>query len=236
MVNKFCCVLSAIIMACGLVGGGYFAVKKVTSNREMIEVKGLSERIVRSDCCEIEIHIKNYDTNIEKMYAKHKNDKEIVMEQLRTWGVKDSEISGYSCDVQNRTEYDSSAKETKFAIDEGIYITTQDLNKAKDIKLKLPDLMLKDVFVTCSYKYKISDFNKIKTEMLKEAAQNARECAEAFIGALDRRLGDVVYLNQGAIIIKAPNESDESSWSSSESQSVEKKLRLVVRAGFKKAD
>ena len=69
---------------------------------------------------------------------------------------------------------------------------------------------------------------------MKEAAQNARDCAKSFVGAIDEELGELVYLNQGVISISASDESEASNSWYEQVKSVEKKLRLVVRAGFKK--
>jgi hypothetical protein len=72
--------------------------------------------------------------------------------------------------------------------------------------------------------------------MMREASENARKSAEAFIAPHNKGLGKVIYLKQGEITVRAENEAEDTDrWDTKEKTSVYKKLRLVVRAGFTKS-
>jgi hypothetical protein len=74
-------------------------------------------------------------------------------------------------------------------------------------------------------------------EMMREASENAKKNAEAFIAPYGQRINKVAYLRQGEITIRSADETEsEESWNSKESTSLHKKLRLVIRAGFTKSN
>ena len=45
------------IIAVGLSFGGYFSAKQISSAKQLIEVKGLSEKIVKSELCTINMGV-----------------------------------------------------------------------------------------------------------------------------------------------------------------------------------
>jgi hypothetical protein len=72
--------------------------------------------------------------------------------------------------------------------------------------------------------------------MMRDASEHARKSADACACVHGQKLGTLVYLRQGEISIRAEDESSETSeWNSSEAISINKRLRLVVQAGFSKS-
>ena len=225
------------IIAVGLSFGGYFSAKQISSAKQLIEVKGLSEKIVKSDLCTITIDVENTGETIEDTQKQLQKFVDIILDDLKKINLnrKDVIITSRTYD-RNTEEYNDGKRVNvrKFEMTKSLKISTDNIDAPKAIEDMLSGWLAKNILVRCEYEYKLSDFNKLKKEMMKEAAQNARDCAQSFVGALGEELGELVYLNQGIISISASDESEASNSWYGQTRSVDKKLRLVVRAGFKK--
>lgn len=227
------------IIATGLASFGYV---KSYDNR-LIEVKGLSEKTVKADIGDMSISISNSGyANLEDLYKKRISDKEKVIDFLKKQGITDDEIVNFSMNTSDYNEEDKTTsasgittidRKKFFRSDDTINIKTTQLEKINEIKSEIVKLSSEGVLLTYNYSYKLTNFINVKLEMMKEASQNARKNAEAFVEPQGVKIGKVAYLRQGEITIRAEDESENvSSWDSQESQSINKKLRLVIRAGF----
>ena len=233
--------LSALVIAGGLLGLGYFGAREFNSRSNLIEVKGLSEKVVKADVGNLFITIINngYD-KLDELYKKRTSDHEKLMKFLKENGVTDEEIvesdnntSEYSDDIRTGTSSYTTVR--KIRSRDSINIRTTDLPKIASIREKIIKLSSEGVLISCDYNYKLTNFIDLKLEMMKEASENARKNAEVFIAPQGAQLGENVYLRQGEVIITAEDEKENvQDWNSKESQSINKKLRLVVRAGFSK--
>jgi hypothetical protein len=241
---KYVCLLGTSIIACGLVGFGYFSSKNMRESSELIEVKGLSEKSVKADVGEISITIQNSEADLEKLYKKHSANKDKVSGLLKSLGVTDEEIVNFSTHVWENEEEDKTIssgttvavkKRKYYKSDDKINVRSKDFEKIDKIKEEIVKLSSEGIFATYDYAYYLTNFSDIKMQMMREASQNARKSAEAFIEPHGQRVDKVVYLRQGEITIRSDGESEDTeSWNSKEKTSVNKKLRLVVRAGFTK--
>jgi hypothetical protein len=127
-------------------------------------------------------------------------------------------------------------KRKYFKADDKLCVHTSDFDKIDKIKGDIIKLSSDGVFVTCKYAYQLTNFADIKMQMMREASENARKNAEAFIEPHNQSIGKVAYLKQGEITIRAENEAEDTNqWDTKEKTSIYKKLRLVVRAGFLKS-
>ena len=224
------------VIALGLSFAGYFSAEKISSSKQLIEVKGLSERIVKSDLCVITISVEDLGETIELTQKQLQKSVDIILADLKKLNLSEKDIV-ITSRTYDRTveEYNDGQKVNvrKFEIAKSLKISTSNIDTPKEIENMLSGWLSKNILVHCNYEYKLSDFNKLKKDMMKEAAQNARDCAKSFVEAIDEELGELVYLNQGVISISASDEAESNSWYN-KNESTEKKLRLVVRAGFKK--
>ncbi len=237
--STFGLLIFGCIVAIGLASFGYIK----HSDDRLVEVKGLSEKTVRADIGDMSISISNSGyVNLEDLYKKRVSDKEKVINFLKNQGITDDEIVNF---FMNTSDYNEENKTTSasgiitidrkkfFRSDDTISIRTTQLEKIGKIKSEIVKLSSEGVLLTYNYSYKLTNFINVKLEMMKEASQNALENAKAFVEPQGVNIGRVAYLRQGEITIRAEDESENvSSWDSQESQSANKKLRLVIRAGF----
>ena len=90
-----------------------------------------------------------------------------------------------------------------------------------------------NILISCVYSYKFTDFQSLKLDMLNEASKNAQESAIAAVSPYNKHIVGISYMRQGEVSIRAENEfEDVEYWNSNEKTSINKRIRLVVRAGF----
>lgn len=230
-------VICAGLIAAGIVGAAFLCSKHMGQSDNLIVVKGLSEKIVRSDIGEIVVTIRNQNEKIPELYKKQTADRKRVMEILKQQNIAESEIVDSSSDISMVERENSKKQLTRyFNAEDTIIVSTKDLDKIEKLKAGLMTLPLEGIYVTYTYQYKLTNFPNIKLEMMKEAGENTLQNARAFVSSINGcSVGPVAYLRQGEIEITAVTDSASTSyWSSSEKTSIYKKLRLVVRAGYNK--
>ncbi|MDR1982704.1 MAG: SIMPL domain-containing protein [Holosporaceae bacterium] len=241
---KYSYISASIIIACGLVGFGYFSSKNIKASSELVEVKGLSEKVVRANIGEMTVIISNSDDNFEKLYKKRISDKDKVIGFLKSQGITEEEIINSSMDASEYEEENKTIssgvttvkKHKYFKTEDKINIRTKDIGKIQKIKEGIAKLSSEGVWINYNYSYPLTNFSDIKMEMMQEASENAKKNAEAFIKPYKQKISTVVYLKQGEITIRGEDEAESiESWNSKESTSINKKLRLVIRAGFAKS-
>jgi hypothetical protein len=238
-------VVGTTIISIGLLGFGYLRTYYSQNTSNLVTVKGLAEKIVRSDLAEMSVKFSNKKfENLEDLYKKRMADKGKVLKFLKDHGVTNEEIVNFSMDTSDYTESSeevsdsgtvSKKKIRYFESNDEFSIKTKQLEKVNAVKADVMKLLSENVFVTYDYNYKLTNFIDIKLGMMKEASANARKNAEVFVEPQGLEICDVVYLHQGEVTIRAEDESEDvDSWNSKKDKSINKKLRLVVRAGFSK--
>ncbi|MDR2682033.1 MAG: SIMPL domain-containing protein [Holosporaceae bacterium] len=239
---KYSHALGSLIVTCGMLVFGYITLKNIRNHTQLVEVRGLSEKFVRADIGNMEIRISNRSANLEELHKKRATDKAKVMAFLKSYNVADEEITT-SSDTYETSEEEKTTEAgittTKcirhFKAEDQIKLRTADLEKIKKIREAIFNLSSEGILVTYFHSYTLTNFSNIKMQMMKEASENAKKSAEAFVEPFGKKIGKVVYLRQGEITIRGEDESEETEkWSSRESECINKKLRLVVRAGFTK--
>jgi hypothetical protein len=227
-------VTAVFVMAFLLVCSVYFAITSIVSDTRLVEVRGLSEKVVRADSAVFNIVVSNKNQNIDELYKKLVADREKVVAFLKANNITEAETKNSSLRVTEVNEYENNQIRGKcYKSSELFKIQTRELEKVENLKAKIIDLMKQRVFLSYGYSYKLSNFSDIKLKMMEEASRHARSSAEAIAAPQNQQIGEAIYLRQGETSIKAENDNGSGSYSD-ESSSLNKKLRLVVLAGFKK--
>ena len=232
----------AICIAGGLLGFGKFSFPYLSPNRDLIEVKGLSEKIIDSDIAEIKITIRNTSSDMEFLYKKKKEDKQKVLAYLKDAGFENdiykSDFSTYDYDDNIYENGKIIRKEKVYTASDEIFLKTTKFDQIENLKSKLSEFCVAKIALSYDCIYRLTDFKSLKLLMLNEAAKNARDSANAFLSDQRSSITGLAYLKQGEITINSDTQSASSSnspWESEkeEKASFRKKVRLVVRAGFK---
>ena len=232
----------AICIAGGMLGFGKFSLREWAQGRQnLIEVKGLSEKIVDADIAEIKITIKNDGYDVKALHKKREADKEKVMQLLQEMGFADevynseSSMWDYSDDIYENKKL--VGKGRLFNVTDMIFVKTKKFANIQALKERLIQLGADKIVTTCECDYKLTNFQDLKLSMIDEAAVNAFDAADKMAKIYHEKISGLSYMRQGEISIKSETESASpgDNWRAQESErsSFKKKVRLVIQAGFK---
>jgi len=177
----------------------FFAARGFSDQGSYVEVKGLSERIVKADTAIWSLNFEVKSNNIDALYADIEKNIAAIKDFLKEKGFEDSEISVAPVNI-----YQDTYKEALFRYNSNnqlsVYTSKVDAVKAASKETLL--LVKKGVTMNQNYvTFEFSDINSIKPAMLGEAIKNAREAADQFAQDSGSALGGISRGNQGVFSI-----------------------------------
>ena len=164
-----------------------------------VEVKGLSEKIMKSDTATWTISFDVKSSNIETLYSELERNKNAIESFLINSGFEKSEINMTPMSI-----YQDTYRDALFRYNAGAQISlyTKKVDLVKEVSKNTLPLLQKGVLITQSNTYfEFTDINSIKPEMLAEAIANAKISAKEFASASGSKVGNIVRANQGVIDI-----------------------------------
>ena len=177
----------------------FFAAKGFSNQGKFVEVKGLSERIVKSDRAIWSINFEVKSNSSQDLFNQIKNNVTAVTTFLKNAGFEESEISTAPANTYQDT-YEGSQYRYNARVSMSVYTDKVDLvRKTSQNTLSLIEkgIVMNDNYIN----FEISDINDIKPQMLAEAIQNARISAEQFANDSGADVGGIARANQGVISI-----------------------------------
>ena len=164
-----------------------------------VEVKGLSERIVKADVAIWTMNFEVKSNNIDSLYADIEKNTSAINTFLQEKGFEASEINVAPVNIYQDTYRDALFRynsNTQLSV----YTKKVDLvrSASKDTLL----LVKRGVTLNQnSIEFQFSDINSIKPEMLAEAIKNAKASAEQLAEESGSSLGGISRGNQGVFDI-----------------------------------
>jgi len=238
---KFDKILTALIIIGGIYITANSCIHSKKQNYVVTTVKGLSEKIIKSDVGTVKILISCSEKDTNKLFEKRQHGKNAVYEFLKKHGFSEDSISNidYSTWKNTQREFSQEEKVIKeidvFCSNDNIYINSKDVDKLKRMCLDQDELLTlsqEGINISFYQEYKVSDFSAVKMALLKDASENAKKSAQALLEPNGQTVDKIAYINQGAVVITSPESGSESTYDSSECSSIYKKFRLVVQAGY----
>lgn len=177
----------------------FWSAQNFSKQGSFVEVKGLSERIVKADVAiwTMNFEVKSNDVNL--LYADIEKNTAAITAFLKQKGFEDAEINVAPVNIYQDTYRDALFRYNS-TTQLSVYTNKVDLVKSasKDTLL----LVQKGVTLNQNYiDFQFSDINSIKPEMLAEAIKNARASAQQFAEESGSGLGSVSRGNQGVFDI-----------------------------------
>ncbi|RZI46487.1 SIMPL domain-containing protein [Candidatus Finniella inopinata] len=229
--------LVATVIALGTALSGFFigrSIEKFKTSDRAIVVKGFSEREVKSDIGDLTLTVKNPGNDLAEMKKKSDQDTKIVIAFLKSKGIKEEEITPGGAELTDRKvdNYFSvnDKLEYRYVLTTRIKVTTPKVEVIRDIGNQTAELINQQVIVGSSTRYYFTRFADLRTEMIAEATQSARQAALQFAKDSGSRVGEIRNAVQGAFSITSPNEEFN------EAGSLEKKVRVVTTVTFNLVD
>jgi hypothetical protein len=195
--NNWAWIIGLVLLSFSLVF--FFSARAFSDQGRYVEVKGLSEKIVKADVAIWSLNFEVKSNNIDALYADIEKNILAIKTFLKEKGFEDAEINVAPVNI-----YQDTYKDALFRYNSNtqlsVYTKKVDLvrSASKDT------LMLVKRGVTLnqnSIDFQFSDINSVKPEMLAEAIKNAKDSASQFAKESGSHLGSVARGNQGVFDI-----------------------------------
>jgi hypothetical protein len=199
--NKFLYISGAVIVFSIFVSiAVYLSANDFSKQGSYVEVKGLSEKIVKADTAIWTMSFEVKSNNIDSLYSDIEKNITIIKSFLSEKGFDDTEINVAPVNI-----YQDTSKEAVFRYNSTnqIAVYSKKVDLAKSSSNETLFLVKKGVVLSQNYiSFEFSDLNSIKPEMLTEAIKNARDTAKQFADNSMSSLGSVTRGNQGVFEIE----------------------------------
>ncbi len=199
--NKFLLICATAILSAVLISvASYLSAKDFSKQGSYVEVKGLSEKIVKADTAIWTLSFEVKSNNVDDLYSGIEKNIVTIKSFLKEKGFEDSEINVAPVNI-----YQDTYKEAVFRYNSSnqVSVYTKKVDKAKAASNETLFLVKKGVVLNQNYiSFEFSDLNSIKPEMLAEAIKNARTTAGQFAENSGTIAGSVTRGNQGVFEIE----------------------------------
>ncbi len=180
-------------------GAVFFASKDFSKQGSYVEVKGLSEKIVKADTAIWTLTFEVKSNSIDQLYADTEKNITAIKSFLTEKGFETSEINVAPVNVYQDTYKDAAFR---YNSTNQVAVYTKKVDLAKSASNETLLLVKKGVVLNQNYiSFEFSDLNSVKPEMLAEAIKNAKETATSFAQNAGTTVGGVNRGNQGVFDI-----------------------------------
>lgn len=164
-----------------------------------VEVKGLSEKIVKADVAIWTLNFEVKSNDIDALYSDIEKNTNAIKSFLIEKGFEDIEINIAPINIYQDT-YKDAAFRYNSTNQMSVYTNKVDLVKATS-KETLALVKRGVTLSQNSINFEFSDINSVKPEMLSESIKNAKDTAKNFAKESGASLGAVTRGNQGVFDI-----------------------------------
>jgi hypothetical protein len=164
-----------------------------------VEVKGLSEKIVKADRAIWTMNFEVKSNDITELYAEIEKNTKSIESFLIGKGFTQEEINTAPVNV-----YQDTYREALYRYNAQIQMSvfTDKVDLVRTASEQTLEIIKQGVVFTGSFiDFQFTDLNSIKPDMLAEAIENARTSAEQFANDAGANLGDISRANQGVFAI-----------------------------------
>lgn len=177
----------------------FFSARAFSSQGSYVEVKGLSEKIVKADVAVWSINFDVKSNNIDSLYADIEKNLSVITSFLKEKGFDEAEINVAPVNIYQDTYRDALFR---YNANTQLSVYTKKVDLVRSASKETLLLVKKGVTLNQnSISFQFSDINSVKPEMLAEAIKNAKETAAQFARESGSRLGKVSRGNQGVFDI-----------------------------------
>lgn len=224
--------IPALILSLGVAACGLFIAYSIVDSRkhnQYVQVKGLSEKIVKSNQAIWTIQFKTSDNDLNELYQNIAKGQQAVIEFLIKQGFARHEvhINPVSVVDNQSNSYTTNQNMKRFSANSGISLTTDKVDAVILSVQKTDALVQNGIVVTSSNThYRYTKLNSIKPQMLDEATDNAKKAALSFANNAQSQLGKIKQARQGVFTIT------DAFGSFNSGNDVMKKVRIVTTVEY----
>jgi len=173
----------------------FFAAGRFSGQGSFVEVKGLSEKIVKADTAIWSMNFEVKSNNVDMLYADIEKNVASIKSFLKEKGFEESEINVAPVNI-----YQDTYKDALFRYNSTTQLSlyTNKVDLVKTASKETLSLLRKGIAMNQNFvEFKFSDINSIKPEMLAESIKNAKETAANIASESGVSLGRLSRGNQG---------------------------------------
>ena len=198
--NKFKFLGWAVIIFSVLISVAFFlSAQDFSKQGSYVEVKGLSERIVKADTAIWSMSFEVKSNNVDSLYADIEKNITTIKGFLLEKGFESTEINVAPVNIYQETYKDAVFR---YNSTNQISVYTKKVDLAKSTSNETLLLVKRGVVLNQNnISFEFSDINSIKPEMLADAIKNARDTASQFAKNAGTTVGSVTRGNQGVFDI-----------------------------------
>lgn len=228
-------VLAGALLASGIAASGFFVSQTIYNSKVGIntaEAKGLAERRVTSNRAIWEMTFSVSAGNnaiIKNLYERFEEHQQIIIDELKKSGFKDSEITIGAVDYYGQDFRDDNRVivDRKYTLSGVITVDTDNVPLVGTARVEVAKLISKGISIQNKNPiYQFTQLNDIKPEMLKEATRNARIAATTFAENVGAKVGGIRFARQGGFNITDAGEEY------GDRNKIEKDVRVVTTVTF----
>ncbi len=177
----------------------FFSAQNFSRQGSYVEVKGLSERIVKADTAIWSINFEVKSNNVDSMYADIEKNTSAIKTFLQAKGFSPDEINVAPVNIYQDTYKDALFRYNASA---QLSLYTKKVDLVKSASKDTMTLIKQGIVMSQnSISFQFSDINSIKPEMLAEALDNAKVTALSIAKESGSSLGSLHRGNQGVFDI-----------------------------------
>jgi len=177
----------------------FLSARNFSKQGSYVEVKGLSEKIVKADVAIWSINFDVKSNDIDSLYADIAKHTSTIQKFLLDKGFEVSEINVAPVNIYQDTYRDSLFR---YNSNTQLSVYTKKVDLVKSASKDTLSLVKQGVTLNQnSIEFQFSDINSIKPEMLAEAIKNAKVSAQQFAEESGSCLGGISRGNQGVFDI-----------------------------------
>lgn len=199
--NKLKIIIGVVVLVVIIISATiYMSAGGFSEQGSYVEVKGLSEKIVKADTAIWSMSFDVKSNDIDSLYSGIEKNIVTIKAFLKEKGFDDKEINVAPVNIYQDTYKDSAFR---YNSNNQVSVYTKKVDLAKSASNSTLLLVKKGVVLNQNYiSFQFSDLNSIKPEMLAEAIKNARLTASQFAKNTDSTVGSVTRGNQGVFEIE----------------------------------
>ncbi|MBI3888199.1 SIMPL domain-containing protein [Candidatus Nomurabacteria bacterium] len=195
--NKSFLIISAVLLVFSVIF--FLSARAFSDQGKYVEVKGLSEKIVKADVAIWSVSFDDKSNDIDSLYKSIEKDTLAIQTFLKTKGFDDSEINIAPVNIYQDTYKDAVFR---YNANTQLSVYTKKVDLVKSSSKETLSLVKQGVTLNQnSINFEFSDINSVKPEMLAEAIKNAKDSAAQFAKESGSGLGSVARGNQGVFDI-----------------------------------
>ena len=226
---------AGLFIAAGMMLAGYFVSQTLYNAKVALntaEVKGLAERQVSADRANWEIRytVTGASRNeLPELYKKAEQQQQTIVALLAEAGFAEGEIDLGVLDYSSREFRDETQKlvDQKHMLTGTIAVDTDKVALVSTVRSRTNKLMAQGIDLeNRAPRYRFTQLNAVKPDMLREATKNARLAANEFADNAGVTVGGIRNARQGGFIVRDAGEEY------GDTKKVEKDVRVVTTITF----